>query len=129
MILLRSSSRCWRKLIAGRGASCSSPPGGRSATISGIVGLRRQFRRSRSRRRFRRERAGRYCANRLRRGRKNRLRVLFDINLVDLGLNLRLELIRGTRELIEGATYLTANLWELFGTKNQEGQKEKENHL
>jgi hypothetical protein len=42
--------------------------------------------------------------------------VLFDINLVDLGLNLRLELIGGALEFIESSPYLTANLWELFGT-------------
>ena len=55
--------------------------------------------------------------------------MLFDINLVDLGLNLRFELVGGALKFIKSAAYLTANLWKLFGTEDQEGQKEQENHL
>ena len=55
--------------------------------------------------------------------------MLFDINLVDLGLDLRLKFVGSTLEFVERTPHLAANLWKLLRAKDKKGQKEQENHL
>src|SRR5580765_7248345 len=108
MILLRSSSRCSRKLIAGR-ASGELSPGGSSATISDILrlgqGIQRRFQRCPG---FGLPRSRGYRAG-YGLGWQNRLFLtFFEINLIDLGFDLRFKFVGGALEFSERTPYLTA---------------------
>lgn len=65
---------------------------------------------------------------RLRRGQDGLARDL-DIKTVDLRLNLRLEFVGSTLEFVERLADLAADLRQLLGPKNDEGQEEDEDHL
>ncbi len=57
------------------------------------------------------------------------LAILFEIQLRDLGLDLRLEFVRGPLEFIEGPSDLPSDLGQLLGPEQDQGKKEKEDHL
>jgi hypothetical protein len=65
---------------------------------------------------------------RLRRGQDGLARDL-DIKTVNLRLNLRLEFVGSTLEFVERLADLAADLRQLLGPKNDEGQEEDEDHL
>jgi hypothetical protein len=65
---------------------------------------------------------------RLRRGQDGLARDL-DIKTVDLRLNLRLEFVGSTLEFVERLADLAADLRQLLGPKNDQGQEEDEDHL
>src|SRR5215468_10416621 len=135
MILRRSSSRCSRKPIAGIRSS-SLPCEGRSAAISGIgrlgggFGLCGQLRgcgwlggsinnsagRNRTAHRIGRRQVL-WCGGR------------FALEVGDLGLDLRLELVGGPLKLVQCPANLPADLWKLLRPKQNKSPDKNENHL
>src|SRR5205807_1364038 len=118
-----NSSRCSRKLMAGMDSS-GCPAGGAAAANSGIWSLgggvyfRARFVIS-----------SRDCTyGRWRRGQDGLARDL-DIETVDLRLDLRLELVGRALEFVERLADLAADLRQLLGPKNDQGQQEDEDHL
>src|ERR1700747_811887 len=104
----RNSSRWSRKLMAVR-PSRGSAAGGSSAALSGLGGLG-EGNRFRDRNLGGGQAAGSYRAcGRLDR-RQDGLAMLFDIQLRDFGLDLRLEFVGGPLEFIEGPADLPSNL-------------------
>jgi len=57
-------------------------------------------------------------------GRRQSLALIFDLELCEFRGNLRLELIRSALELIQRFPYLTCDLWQLLGPKDEQGQEE-----
>ncbi len=55
--------------------------------------------------------------------------MLFDIQLRNLGLDLRLEFVRGPLEFIQGPSDLPSDLGQLLGPEQDQGKKEEEDHL
>ena len=100
------------------------PAGGAAAANSGIgslgggVYLRARFVIS----------SGDCTYGRLRRGQDGLARNL-DIKTVDLRLDLRLELVGRALEFVERLADLAADLRQLLGPKNDQGQEEDEDHL
>src|SRR5581483_6388664 len=124
MILRRSSSRCSRKLMAVM-VSCACPVGGTEAAISGILGLGVYFRIGGGRW----LRSGRHRPfGRTRRG-ENLVRAGLDIHVVDLGFDLRLELVAGPFEFVEGLPDLPSDLRQFLRPKDNKGKEENEDHL
>src|ERR1700730_10824031 len=123
----RSSSRWSRKLMAVR-PSRDSSAGGSSAAISGIGRLGQRIRFG-DRDLWGRQATGSYGAC----GRLDRwqdgLAMLFDIQLRDFGLDLRLEFVGGPLEFIQGPADLPPYLWQLLWPEQDQGKKEEEDHL
>src|SRR5207245_7192040 len=126
MIRRRSSSRCSRKLIAGMDSS-ACPEGGISAATSGIGSLAGGF--------------GLRHGSSLARvsagyGDFPGLQEWQNLGLVDLvfqisdfRLDLRLELVAGSAELVEGLADLPPDFRQLLRPKDDKGQQEDEHHL
>ena len=55
--------------------------------------------------------------------------MLFDIQLRDFGLDLRLEFVRGPLEFIQGPPDLPSDLGQLLWPEQDQGKKEEEDHL
>src|ERR1700687_641809 len=108
--------------------SRDSSAGGISAAISGIGSLGERIR-LRDGNLCGRQTAGRYGAGRRLGGRQDVLAMLFDIQLGDLGLDLRLEFVRGSLEFIEGPPDLPSDLGQLLWPEQDQGKKEEEDHL
>src|SRR5450755_3141094 len=108
--------------------SRDSSAGGPSAAISGIGSLGERIRLRHGNLR-RRQAAGSYGAcGRLDR-RQDGLAMLLDIQLRDFGLDLRLELVRGPLEFVEGPADLPSDFGQLLWPEQDQGKKEEEDHL
>ena len=55
--------------------------------------------------------------------------MLFDIQLRDFGLDLRLEFVRSPLEFIQGPSDLPSDLGQLLWPEQDQGKKEEEDHL
>ncbi len=62
-------------------------------------------------------------------GRQDFAGVRFALQVLDLRFDLRLELVAGAAEFVEGAPDLAANLRHLLGPKQEEGEQEDKNHF
>ena len=108
--------------------SRDSPPGGTSAAISGIGSLGQRIRFG-DRNFGGGQAAGSYGACGRLNGRQDGLAMLFDIQLRDFGLDLRLEFVRSPLEFIEGPADLPSDFGQLLGPEQDQGKKEEEDHL
>src|SRR5690242_4081669 len=136
-IRVLSSSRCSRKLIDG--IRSSSAAGGSSVLVSGIVsvGCGAYIAGDRSAfhgrwRKFRRSCRNGPCGRR----RRQDLALLFVLllpllilKLADFRLDLRLELVRGALELIQGFPDLAGNHRQLLGPEQKQRQDEQNHRI
>src|SRR5712692_10861699 len=109
-------------------ASWGCPAGGASAAISGIgsLGGRIQFGTGYG---FGLMASGSHRARRRLRRRQNGLAAGLHVQLRYLRFYLRLELVGGAPELVECTPNLAANLRQLLGPEDDQGQQEDEEHL
>src|SRR5438270_9127675 len=135
MILRRSSSRCSRKLMLlissllkrplDEGCTAESGIGclGGRTYLRGWLGT--HFRAADSCRRAVGNRSFWWTC----RIRHNRMQVRFHFQLIDFGLDLRLEFVAGALEFRQRAADLAPDLRHLFGAENDQGQHENKNHF
>src|SRR3984893_7300610 len=124
----RSSSRWSRKLMALR-PSRKSSAGGSSAAISGIGSLGQRIRLGDGNLCWGWA-AGSYGAHwRLVDRRQDGLAVVFQVELRDLGLDLRLEFVGGSFEFIERPPDLASDFRQLLWPEDDQGHQKEENHL
>src|SRR5579862_539968 len=108
--------------------SRESSAGGFSAAISGIGSLGQRI--PLGDRNFGGgQAAGSYRACGRLHGRQDALAMLLDIQLRNFGLDLGLEFVRGTLELIQGSADLPSDFGQLLGPEQDQGKQEKEDHL
>src|ERR1700730_12695803 len=107
--------------------SRDSSAGGSAAAISGIGSLGERIR-FRGRNLCRGQAAGSYGACGRLDWRQDVLAMLFDIQLRDFGLDLRLEFVRGPFEFIKRPPDLPPYLWQLLWPEQDQGKKEEEDH-
>src|SRR3984893_893053 len=109
--------------------SRKSSAGGSSAAISGIGSLGQRIRLRDGNLCWGRT-AGSYGAHRWLGGRRqDGLAVVFQVELRDLGLDLRLEFVRGSFEFIERPPDLAPDFRQLLWPEDDQGHQKEEDHL
>src|SRR5437870_5647100 len=110
-----------------RMGSCSSPPAGSSAPISGMGGLNDEIVLTLARSYFGETSTCHRTLRRLGGSKYSRRGFVFQIR--DFAFDLRFELVAGTLEFVRSFDDLTPNLVQFLGPKNNEDYKENEHHL